>query len=1080
MADRYLVTSTPITTVSTYAGTGSIGYTDSTLLASTFYEPFGVVKDSLGNMFIVDYSGHCIRKIAAGSGVVTTFAGLGGTSGDVNATGTSARFNSPMHIAVDSSDNLYVTDQANYKIKKITQAGVVTTYYGLGTNYNSFGITIDNLGYMWVAVTEPTSTGHVYRINMSTQTRTHDFRVLNDITPVACGGVAFDGTYIYVSPISSSTYIYKMSATALDGFTAWATGFSTSYGLCWDATRSCLFSNNGNEIKKITSAGTVTTIAGSSTADYVDGSGTSARFNRPWGLFADSSGDLYVGDRYNHVIRKIVMTGGGATTNWTSTDTSIWSTTSGGSGGSSVPTTSDIVYINASSPSAITLTGDSNGSCNCASLITTGYSGTLSGSGYLHINPGTVASPVCTISSTTTISSKIKLTPGSYNITLTPNSSTLTGIIEVAGSGTTDVVLNSNLTTTSGLVISGAGFNASTYNVSVSYVSITGSTVNNVQLGTSAWTLSNSSGVIWDCCPSSTTHQLLYKSNSCIILSTTAASSTRTFVVGNKQHNRLPKIILGGSVASGTTRFIKSNSILNGDGAYVEGGLTYIDELASTLSVSHTIKFDSKNGVFEFGTWNVSSNNITPAITITAPSDSLCQTVSLKKSYPWLFTGSYTGNLTGTHLFAQSNAVKYNGLTDGVYDSYGNLYISDTSNHCIRRIANTGIVSTFAGSGVSGYAEGTGTGAQFSSPRGITYASDGALYVCDSGNHCIRKITTTTTGVSNQPVGVTTLYAGIPTVSGSTLGASFTTAQFNTPWGISFVPVSGGFGFIITDSGNHCIKVLYSNSVSILAGANGTSGSASSSIVTGGSGGAARFNSPRGILWVGAASSNGTTVANRGYMIVADYGNNALRYVYTTNFVASIILGTGSTDGDVSTASVNGPSNLCGTPNSSYIYPTFCSISDPANKIDLFISDAGNNRIRRANLTITSISTSSIGITGNVSTLAGSTSGYLEGTGTGAQFSNPQGLIYDVPSSTILVCDTGNHVLRKIYPNTSITSLITGTPQTSGASDSISNSDPISIYRYFDYLTGNTTVYPVSGGTTQFLAGSGSFAGSMY
>ena len=164
-------------------------------------------------------------------------------------------------------------------------------------------------------------------------------------------------------------------------------------------------------------------------------------------------------------------------------------------------------------------------------------------------------------------------------------------------------------------------------------------------------------------------------------------------------------------------------------------------------------------------------------------------------------------------------------------DSAGNVYVGDTGNHTIRKITPAGVVTTLAGSpGVIGSADGTGSAAQFYQPGGVAVDSAGNVYVADCANQTIRKIT---------PAGVVTTLAGSPLVQGSADGNG-SAARFFQPHGVA-VDTAGIL--YVADQNNHSIrKIDTAGNVTTLAGSPGAAGSAD------GIGSAARFNQPSGVV----------------------------------------------------------------------------------------------------------------------------------------------------------------------------------------------------------------------------------------
>ena len=241
--------------VTTFAGSIAAGSINATGKAASFNAPFGVAVDSIGNVYVADTGNHMIRKITP-AGVVTTFAGST-ANGSTNATGTAASFDTPYRVAVDSNGYVYVADFDNRQVRKITPAGVVTTLAG---------------------ITEPVDvavdlTGNIYVADAFTR----------KISKITTEGV--------VTILAFSGY-FTLRGEEIGGITV-------------DSIGNVYATEGPAMISKITPAGVVTSLAGSSTRGDANDVGTAATFGGIGKIAVDSNGTLYVADTYNNMIRKI-------------------------------------------------------------------------------------------------------------------------------------------------------------------------------------------------------------------------------------------------------------------------------------------------------------------------------------------------------------------------------------------------------------------------------------------------------------------------------------------------------------------------------------------------------------------------------------------------------------------------------------------------------------------------------------------------------------------------------------------------------------------------------------------------------
>lgn len=267
--------------VTTIGGSQS-GYLDGPGWWAEFRDPWGLCVDVEGNIFVADRSNNRIRKIApTGNHMVSTIAGSG-VEGYADGVGTNAVFGAPHGICIDVQGNLYVTDFWNFKIRKITPEGVVTTVAGTTQGFADGTIETAKFGYLDGICID--ADGNLFVADGGNNR-------IRKITPT---GV--------VSTVAGSTSGYQ------DGVGTSAQ-FDYPSGICIDTSNNLFVVEyfGGGKIRKIDSLGMVTTVAGS-TWGYNDGQGTAAQFNFPIGICLDSLGNLFVTDTSNNRIRKINQT----------------------------------------------------------------------------------------------------------------------------------------------------------------------------------------------------------------------------------------------------------------------------------------------------------------------------------------------------------------------------------------------------------------------------------------------------------------------------------------------------------------------------------------------------------------------------------------------------------------------------------------------------------------------------------------------------------------------------------------------------------------------------------------------------
>lgn len=594
--------------VTTLAGNGYSGYADGAGIVAQFNLPIGIAVDGAGNVYVADQGNHRIRKITP-SGLVSTLAGSS-NSGYSDGTGTSARFNSPAGIAVNGEGMIFLADEGNHRIRKITPGGLVSTLAGSG-----------NAGYMdGAGMTAQFSSPSGIAVDWSGNVYVAD-KTNNRIRKITSAGLVstFAGS-------GSQGYGDGMGASAL---------FNLPNGVVVDWTDNVYVADQGNQcIRKITPLGAVSTLAGNGSSGFADGTGGMAQFSFPAGVAIDGSGNVYVADLFNDRIRRI-------------TPTAVVSTLAGSNHiGYSDGSGAESQFFN---PSGVAVDADGNvyvadGSNNRIRKINTmSIVSTYAGKG----NPGYADGVVST---------------ASFNYPSGISLDMMGNIFVTDGNRIRKI--NSN-----GVVSTFAGSG------DFGYFDGTGAMAQ-------------------------------FKSPKGV-----AVDAIGNVYVADKNNNRIRRINSSGTVSTLAGSWSRNNSVGGGysDGTGTEAQFYYPEGVA----------VDGAGNVYVADASNNRIRKITPSGVVT----------------------TLAGNNDKGSADGAGSAALFNYPSGVTVDGAGNVYVADAGNNCIRRITLSGVVSTIAGNGNSGYYDGAGATAQFNRPWGIAVDNVGNIYVADVGNNRIRKIT---------------------------------------------------------------------------------------------------------------------------------------------------------------------------------------------------------------------------------------------------------------------------------------------------------------------------------------------------
>ncbi|MFN0109952.1 MAG: SMP-30/gluconolactonase/LRE family protein [Blastocatellia bacterium] len=964
------------TTLSTIASDGSSGFAGDTGLASIakLNGPAGVALDAAGNYYIADTNNHVIRKANASDGKINTIAGTPNTPsaapGDPNGDGGSAllaTFNRPSAVAVDANGNIFVADTGNNRVRKIDTNGNISTLAGLSSP------------------------------------------LLNGPSSVAVFGstlyIADPGNHVVRQvPTAGGTVTILAGTQGTLGFTgdngsATAARLNRPSGIAVNSIGDVFIADTNNHRIRRVSSGAIGTVVTQgiprSGFEGDGGSATTARLNSPTAVAVDSGGNLYILDKGNNRIRRVV-----AATNIINTVIGNGEIGFSGDGGpatfaklslaSAIAVNASGVYVadtgnnrirRAVAPpnTAPSLTSPGNKTVNEGSNLGFTLQATDSNATQTLTYSMTGAPSGATLNATTGVFS---YTP-SHDVVA--NNAGATQVFNVTFTATDDATppLNDSkqITITVNNVNRAPSPDAGTI---ASPIEATGPAGAVVQLNGTANDPDGDSltSVIWTDTISGATTTIASQLTAQVQLALGLHSIVLT--VSDGKPNGTTSTVAKSVTVQDTTPPVFSNipaditqNISSGTGAPVTFTLpTAMDVVSGVRTVTAA---PASGSTFPIGTTTVTfsasdaaGNQATTTFKVTVTCNSGCNPPPPPPPPTGMnfnieaFAGN--GNFGSTGNGAAATATTFKQPSGIAADASGAVYIADAEARVIRKVSGV-TISLLAGTGAKGFAgdSGAATSAKFNNPNGLAFhAASNSLYVADTGNHRIRKIDLTNNTIS------TIAGTGIAALGGNGPAAS---AWINSPMGVA-VDAAGNVYF--TDTGNNRVCKVSGGTLTVVAGTGEVGNSGDGASAT-----AAKLNHPTGV----AVSSDGST------LYIADRNNNRVRKVSggtITNF-AGMSNGTSGFGGDGAAAT-----------SAQLNAPTGVALDSGGNVI---IADSDNERIRKV--------TTSDGV---IVTIAGS--GNAGNTGdsaaaTSATLDTPTAVTLD-NAGNIVFCDSGNLRARRL------------------------------------------------------------------